>query len=441
LHGPCTKKSPGLPVPHIVAIVIIYLVVVVAWAALGGSIHVRTWDADRQLHGAVAGLWGASQQQTSPELTFKWKVRKTVKEKVEDPKTGETRHVTREKLVWEERSVILDGSEIEVDLELDQRKKGLLWYATYQVDFDGSYAYTHDDERDGVLEIVYRFPALEASYDDFAFEVDGRLDPKQTPVTVNGFRIVRERVPVRHGTRVPFHVSYRSRGLDSWHYAFGQDVSRVKNFTMVMNTDFREIDFPRGTISPSSKQETADGWRLEWVSTNLISGFRIGMEMPRRLNPGPLAARISYFAPICLGFFFAWIFVITLLEGVRLHPMNYLFLAAAFFSFHLLFSYTVDHIDLAPAFVLASAVSVFLVVSYLRLVVGLRFAAVEAGLSQMVYLVLFSYAHFLEGFTGLIVTVGSILTLFALMQLTGRIDWAERFGRFGKSPTAEPAAS
>ena len=48
-----------------------------------------------------------------------------------------------------------------------------------------------------------------------------------------------------------------------------------------------------------------------------------------------------------------------------------------------------------------------------------------AGIAQLIYLVLFSFAHFFEGLTGLIVTVGSILTLFALMQLTGRLRWAE----------------
>jgi inner membrane protein involved in colicin E2 resistance len=113
------------------------------------------------------------------------------------------------------------------------------------------------------------------------------------------------------------------------------------------------------------------------------------------------------------------------MKGIELHPMNYLFLAAAFFAFHLLFAYSVDHLDVPLAFALASAVSVLLVVTYLRLVVGPRFAAVEAGISQLIYLVLFSFAHFFEGFTGLIVTVGSILTLFALMQLTGRLRWAE----------------
>ena len=46
-------------------------------------------------------------------------------------------------------------------------------------------------------------------------------------------------------------------------------------------------------------------------------------------------------------------------------------------------------------------------------------------LAQMVFLVLLSYAFFFEGYTGLTVTVGAVVTLFVLMQLTGRVDWAE----------------
>jgi hypothetical protein len=82
-------------------------------------------------------------------------------------------------------------------------------------------------------------------------------------------------------------------------------------------------------------------------------------------------------------------------------------------------------------------VSVALVVSYLRLVVGIGFASREAALAQIVYLVLFSYAFFLKGFTGLAITIGSILTLFVVMQITGRVRWAERLGR---SATTQPAA-
>jgi inner membrane protein involved in colicin E2 resistance len=125
-------------------------------------------------------------------------------------------------------------------------------------------------------------------------------------------------------------------------------------------------------------------------------------------------------------------FIITTLRKIDLHPMNYFFLATAFFAFHLLLAYLVDHISIHAAMILASLVSVVLVVSYLRLVVGLRFAALEAGTAQLIYLVLFSYAFFWKGFTGLAITIIAIITLFVVMQVTGRIRWSERFaGRSG----------
>jgi len=102
----------------------------------------------------------------------------------------------------------------------------------------------------------------------------------------------------------------------------------------------------------------------------------------------------------------------------------------------LLLAYLVDHMSIHAAFALSALVSVFLVVSYLRLVVGIGFASREAALAQIVYLVLFSYAFFLKGFTGLAITIGSILTLFVVMQVTGRVRWAEKFGA---SPASQPA--
>ena len=43
------------------------------------------------------------------------------------------------------------------------------------------------------------------------------------------------------------------------------------------------------------------------------------------------------------------------------------------------------------------------------------------------FLVLFSYAFFFEGYTGLTVTIGAIVTLFVLMQATARVDWGAVF--------------
>ena len=194
-----------------------------------------------------------------------------------------------------------------------------------------------------------------------------------------------------------------------------------------MRTNFKDIDFADDTLSPTSKQRTEGGWDLTWHYSDLISGFQIGMTMPERLQPGPLAGEISYAAPVSLFFFFFLMFTITTLRNIDLHPVNYFFLATAFFAFHLLLAYLVDHISIHAAMIIASVVSITLVVSYLRLVVNIRFAALEAGLAQLIYLVVFSYAFFWKGFTGLAITIVSVITLFAVMQATGRIRWSEKF--------------
>jgi inner membrane protein involved in colicin E2 resistance len=242
-------------------------------------------------------------------------------------------------------------------------------------------------------------------------------------------------------------VGYKSQGLNDWRYNFGApisstgqgagDVAQVRDFSLKMTTNFKDIDFPENTLSPTIKTPTSAGWTLDWTYKNLVSGYQIAMTMPEKLQPGPLAGRISFFAPVSLFFFFFLMLIITTLRGIELHPMNYFFLAAAFFSFHLLLAYLVDHVSIHLAFAICSAVSIFLVISYLRLVVGTRFATREAALAQFIYLVAFSYAFFLKGFTGLAITIGSITTLFVVMQATGKIRWSEKFAP--RSPTPELA--
>jgi inner membrane protein involved in colicin E2 resistance len=235
-------------------------------------------------------------------------------------------------------------------------------------------------------------------------------------------------------------VGYKSQGLNDWRYNFGgnktrsedgqpaaADVAQVRDFSMKMTTNFKDIDFPDNTLSPTQKVETSNGWNLDWNYKNLVSGYQIAMTMPEKLQPGPLAGRISFFAPVSLFFFFFLMLIITTMRGIELHPMNYFFLAASFFAFHLLLAYLVDHVSIHLAFAICSAVSIFLLVTYLRLVVGTRFATREAALAQFIYLVAFSYAFFLKGFTGLAVTIGSITTLFVVMQVTGKIRWSEKF--------------
>ena len=305
----------------------------------------------------------------------------------------------------------------------------MLWYSTYVIDFDGKYTFRNPTDVPQFITFKLKFPAEHAIYDGLLIEVNRR--PLPIVSDRHGISIADQLGPHEMAS---LRVKYRSHGLESWRYRLGDQVSQARDFVLNVKTNFKEIDFPLNALSPTEKRETATGWDLFWRYSHLISGFQIGVTMPERLQPGPLAGQISYFAPVSLLLFFFLMFIITTMRSIDLHPMNYFFLAAGFFAFHLLLAYLVDHISIHLAFLICSAVSVFLVVSYLRLVVGPRFALVEAGSAQFIYLVLFSYAFFLHGFTGLAITVRCIVTLFVVMQMTARIRWAEQVRRPFVSP-------
>ncbi len=330
------------------------------------------------------------------------------------------------KTVTDQVPVPLSASRVDVGLTLDRRQKGLLWYNTYGVAFRGHHRVRNPDIIARTVCVHFAFPSTEAIYDAFAFRVNGQEAPAADDLSHG----IVSRVVLPPGGEAAVEVAYRSRGLGEWTYAFSPSgVSQVRDFALEMKTDFAAIDFPPGTLSPTTKTAEGTGWRLSWKFESLVTGQKVGMDLPNRLNPGPLAARITFFAPVSLLFFMTVMVILGVLRGHRLHPTNYFFLAAAFFSFHLLLAYLVDHLNIHLSFLLASASSVFLVVSYLRLVGGYRLALREAGLAQLVFLVLFGYAFFFEGYTGLTVTIGAVLTLFVLMQLTGRVDWAAVFAR------------
>lgn len=387
-----------MTVRRLFAIIFIFACTSVAWAILGGSIAARTYSGYDTLSRQVAELWGAPHVQMAPSVRLAVPGR--------SPITGE-----------------LESSDIRVDFHLQHRRKGLLWYATYAVSFDGKYTFRNPTSGPVTATVTFQFPSSSAIYDDFVF----RVKDVDAPLVVGERGALSADVVLAPGEVADIHLAYRSRGLDEWRYEFGPGVVAVRNFTLIATTDFGDFNFPGSTVSPTAKTPTPQGWQLEWKFSNLLSDFDIGIEMPRKINPGPMASRMSFFAPVSLLFFFTVLVVIGAVRGINLHPMHYFFLAAGFFAFHLLFAYLVDHILLEWSFVISSLVSLALVVTYLARVVNWRFALWPAGGSQFIFLILFSLAFFFEGYTGLVVTIGAIITLAVLMQVTAKVDWAEVF--------------
>jgi inner membrane protein involved in colicin E2 resistance len=417
-------------IKRILAIAVIFLGTTAAWCILGSTIFLRTASTTSSLSGRVASTWGDTQEQTQPDIHYLIEHTETVTSEEKGKK------ITRQERSVAAQPVALDSSKIRADFHVDYRQKGLLWFSTYQVAFQGEHSFHNPTTSDQTFEFRLALPAQKAVYDGLALHLDG----KQLALTF-GAGVVSAKAVIPAGASGVLKATYRSQGQKSWRYRLGPaatgsailheagGVSEANDFHMIVSTDFGGFDFPDNSLSPTAKEQKGKGWELRWDYQNLVSGFDIALVMPEKLQPGPLAGEISYFAPVSLFFFFFLVFILSTLRGIDLHPMNYLFLAGAFFSFHLLLAYLADHISIHWGFAISSAVSMLLVVTYLRLVVNLRFALWDAGLAQLVYLVLFSYAFFFQGFTGLAITIGAILSLFVVMQMTGRIHWEEKFAR------------
>jgi hypothetical protein len=407
-----------LKASHIAAIVLIYFCTCFAWVILGYTVFARTTESDTRLRHSVISTWGAPHEQTPPSAHYQVNTQEKSVKTVDGNEVVEFHDQVRH------LPLRLDGSDLHVDLGLDHRQKGLLWYSTYRVDFQGEYTFFNPHETEQAVWFCLSLPAENAVYDSLALKLNG-----QTLELTHAGKEVNASGRIPPGEAGVLSVSYGSQGLDSWAYVFGQSVTSVKGFKLAVNTNFADVDFADSSLSPAAKTKSDAGWQLQWSYESMLSGYRIQVEMPEKLQPGPLAGRISFFAPVSLLFFFFVLFMVTTLKKIELHPMNYFFLAAAFFAFHLLLAYLADHVSIHAAFAISSAVSLFLVISYLRLVVGARFAALEAGGAQFLYLVLFSYAFFFEGVTGLTITVGAVLTLFVAMQLTARVRWGQQNGQ------------
>jgi hypothetical protein len=402
-------------------IMVIFCAVSVAWLILGATLEYRTRDLTASLSEEINGLWG-------PEALVQ-KAPTQLVEVVRQANHGEVHE-------WGDPVDPLE-SNVKADFRHNYRYKGLIWFSTYTVEFAGSYTVEGRTDGRSPERFVFALPGNAPAFENLAVTLDAKAcDMAEVK---NGDRLV---VPLPQGTaKHVVAVTYRTQGRDRWIYDLGhgrEETAMVRNFALAATTDFTEIDYPKGSASPTPDpaRKTDGGMAAEWKFENRSTRQQIGIEMPQRANAGPIAGRMAFYAPVSLFFFFTVMFTIVVLRRIPLHPMHYLFISAGFFAFHILLAYLVDKIDIHYAFWICTATSVFLVVNYMRLVVGAKFAIVDVGLAQLVYLIGFSYAFFWTGWTGLTIVIVAIITLLVLMVMTARVDWDEVFRR----PDATAAA-
>lgn len=385
---------------HLVASVIIVACTAVAWFLLGSTLSYRTQVSSAEMQAEVSGVWGPDLVQEHPLAWF------------------ETPNAPNGKA-----QVLPSATEMNVSLVSEPKRRGLLWHRTYDVDLKSDYTFTNPTKIPQTFYISFPLPRDTAGLQGFEFRLGENDSAAQAAPGTSG--VVTRAILLPASGAVTLHTGYRTRGTNTWKYFF-PDSRRIAGFKLTMRTNFPEINFPVGTGSPSHRSQNQDGFTLVWDYPDVLAAPAIGMDMPKRLNAGPVAARIAFFAPVSLLFFVTIVLLVGGIRGIPLHPMHVFFIAAGFFAFHLLFAYLVDLLPLVPSFGIATACSMLLVCGYLKAVGGNVLLKI-AFPAQAVYLVLFSASFFIDGLTGITLAVLGVVTLALLMLLTARIDWKTFF--------------
>lgn len=152
-------KPNRLTFLRIAAIVFIFICATIAWFTLGTALVIRTEQSSAQLDGLVSESWGEPLTQSHPTAWFA------------SPTGAEGKQF-----------ILPDGADVRVVLEFDPKQKGLLWYRTFWVEFEGEYRITNPTPIAQTLFVSFALPSAKTSFYDVEFLLGDESVTRTAPV-------------------------------------------------------------------------------------------------------------------------------------------------------------------------------------------------------------------------------------------------------------------
>jgi hypothetical protein len=409
-----------------------FVAVAVCAAALStgwGLFSLRLTDRGERAQSAaadVARIWGGPLQQPQPQVRWRRADAATV-----ELETGE-----------------LARTDVQVDLDVDYRRRGITEYPGYEARVTASYEFPNPSSDAAFVAFTVGLPVERSALmlRDLALLVDGKEDAAHTEYSPEGIAW-RGRVDGGHVAR--FGLAYRARGLERFGYRFAPNdkldgkgvtarpVSAFK-LRMAIRGAKGELDLPVGAMAPTSTVQGPDGARVySWDVERLLTSFDVGVVLPDRREAASAIGRLIRNAP-----WFYLLYAASLLfalSSVRARPraLHVAGLSAAYFLYFPLAAYLSAYLPWPIAATLALAGLSALAVGHAARFVGGR-AGAQVALAQLFFLATPAVAYLLPAHTGLILVVAGFVALTVALQFVGKM--AQRLGDDEERGAAPPQA-
>jgi inner membrane protein len=174
---------------------------------------------------------------------------------------------------------------------------------------------------------------------------------------------------------------------------------------------------------PSLGRNYPQAWAAEAGMRKEIDASRFGVELVNPVDHYRMAYRSVTYAGLFILLTFATVWLIEVLAGVRVHPIQYLMLGGALCLFYLLELSLSEHLGFPLAYGIASIAVIGMVAGFSVVILHRlrRSLLVVAGVT-----LLYAYLYILlmnEDYALLIGSVGLFLSLAAIMYATRRVEW------------------
>jgi inner membrane protein len=411
----------------------LFVPLMMIWA-LTGERAGRRDDVTRE----VSAVWGARQTVGGLAMAIPY-------ETVSDPGLGQAGPIRTSG-----RVVILPATlELDVQLAPEVRRRSIFSVNLYRATIVVSGTFTAPDfARLGArpTQVFWDQAALSVGLSDLrgvvavasaswggqaiALEPAGDASP-----FVSALRAV---APMSSSTPVPFRIEMTVAGSGGLLF-----LPSGANTVVSLRSQWPDPGFT-GALLPTSHEIAADGFRAEWTSNFLSRPFpqawlegsttaaSVGDKFMASAFGADLVTTVDHYQQteraVKYGFLFvvltfALFLVWEVIEGLRLHPVQYLLVGLALVVFYLLLLSLAEQVRFAVAYGVASVATVGLVSGYARRILGgRRPAGVIAASLGTLYALLFVLLS-LEDLALLVGSVAGFLVLAGVMYLTRGVDW------------------
>ena len=235
------------------------------------------------------------------------------------------------------------------------------------------------------------------------------------------------------GTAFEFRFPLELNGSGAVYFApFGRQT------TVDLQSDWPHPSF-QGNWLPSERTVTERGFEATWsvpflgrsypqrwttsTAPSSTSPSRFGLTLATPVDPYRMVDRSVKYAILFLALTFITLWLYEVLSGLRIHTLQYLLMGAGMCLFYLLVLSLSEHMGFGPAYILASASTVILLVSYSLSVLGKpRGATLMAVILGLLYGYLYTLLRN-QDYALLVGSVGLFLALAVTMYLTRHLDW------------------